>query len=369
MEGDFLKTLLITGGAGFIGSNFLHKIAKEYPDYFIINLDKLTYAGNLENLKELDSFGNYLFIKGDIADDKLVRNIFHGAMHQSNSPKKCIDFVVNFAAESHVDRSIQSASEFIKTNINGTNNLLLAAKNSWQGLKNDNDKRFIHISTDEVYGSLGKTGKFTEETRYNPQNPYAASKAGADHLVRSYYNTFDFPAIITNCSNNYGPYQFPEKLVPLTINNALTGKPIPVYGKGENVRDWVYVNDHCRALDLVLHYGQPGQSYNIGGDSENKNIEVVTTICEILDKLKPASKSYKELITFVQDRPGHDMRYAIDYTKINKDLGWVPEVSFSEGIRRTVQWYLDNQHWVKSVINGEYLEYYEKQYGSRKIEQ
>lgn len=273
--------------------------------------------------------------------------------------------VINFAAESHVDRSIHGASDFVKTNVLGTNNLLQAARDAWANAEPDEEKRFIHVSTDEVYGSLGKEGKFTEKTPYNPKNPYAASKAAADHLVRSYYNTFSLPVIITNCSNNFGPYQFPEKLIPLVINNCLNRKPLPIYGKGINMRDWIYVTDHCRALDMVLQHGKPGESYNIGGGNEKQNIDVVKTICEILDRLKPGDSSYKELITFVEDRPGHDLRYAIDYTKINEELGWEPVYSFEDSIEKTIKWYLDNLQWIKNVTSGDYRAYYEKQYGKR----
>ena len=360
-----MKVALVTGGAGFIGANFIHYTLENRSDISIINLDKLTYAGNLENLSCIEETKNYHFIKGDIVDAQLVADIFEGKKNPVNNKMKQIDYVINFAAESHVDRSIQGSGEFVMTNVVGTNNLLQIAKKAWSDLADYKDKRFIHVSTDEVYGSLGSEGKFTENTPYDPKNPYSASKAAADHLVRAYYHTYSFPAIITNCSNNYGPYQFPEKLIPLAINNALNNKAIPVYGKGENIRDWIYVRDHCRALDMVLNNGRPGQSYNIGGNSEKKNIEVVTSICEILDELLPTGRSYKELVTFVEDRPGHDLRYAVDYTKINQELGWKPLVSFEEGLKKTVKWYLDNRGWVENVTSGEYLTYYEKQYGNR----
>lgn len=360
-----MKTVLITGGAGFIGTNFIHYIINKHQDYFVINMDSLTYAGNLENLSEIENHPNYLFIKGDIADEDCVNEVFKGVKHPKSGKIMNIDSVINFAAESHVDRSIHGASDFVKTNVLGTNNLLQAARDAWANAEPDEEKRFIHVSTDEVYGSLGKEGKFTEKTPYNPKNPYAASKAAADHLVRSYYNTFSLPVIITNCSNNFGPYQFPEKLIPLVINNCLNRKPLPIYGKGINMRDWIYVTDHCRALDMVLQHGKPGESYNIGGGNEKQNIDVVKTICEILDRLKPGDSSYKELITFVEDRPGHDLRYAIDYTKINEELGWEPVYSFEDSIEKTIKWYLDNLQWIKNVTSGDYRAYYEKQYGKR----
>lgn len=338
---------------------------KNHPDYFIINLDKLTYAGNLENLTGTSDHNNYIFIKGDIGDEDLVKKIFNGLKHPATKQTMKIDSVINFAAESHVDRSIQNVNDFLITNILGVKNLLEAAKISWHESNKYKDKMFIQISTDEVYGSLGKTGKFTEKSPYNPKNPYAASKAGADHLVSSFLNTYNLPVIITHCSNNYGPYQFPEKLIPLTITNAINQKPIPLYGNGENIRDWVFVTDHCRALATILKYGKSGHCYNIGGNNEKKNIEVVTKICEILDEMCPADFSHKELITFVKDRPGHDLRYAIDYNKIMHELGWVPQVSFDEGIKDTIQWFLKNRDWANRITSGEYMAYNNKYCRSR----
>jgi len=327
-KGIRMKIILVTGGAGFIGSNFIRHILSKYKDYKIINYDLLTYAGSLENLDDVKDNPNYTFVKGDVRDFEAV-----------DKQMQKVDYIVHFAAESHVDRSIYGSEEFVRTNVLGTQVLLAAAKKN-------NVKRFVHISTDEVYGSLGKDdAPFTEETPLAPNNPYSASKAASDLMVRAYYKTFGFPAIITRCSNNYGPYQFPEKLIPLMITNALSGKLLPVYADGQNVRDWIYVQDHCSAIDIVLHQGIIGEIYNIGGGNEWKNINIVNKICEILDYSKPLSgglKSYKELITFVKDRPGHDLRYAMDSSKINKELGWVPKVNFEEGILRTVKWYGEN---------------------------
>lgn len=331
--------LLVTGGAGFIGSNFVHYILNRYPDYQIINLDALTYAGNLENLTAIQSNPNYTFVKGDIADRALVDELF----------SKGIDIVVNFAAESHVDRSILEPDIFVKTNVMGTQVLLDAAKK--YGVK-----KFVQVSTDEVYGSLGETGLFTEKTPLSPNSPYSASKAGADLLVRAYHETFGLPVNITRCSNNYGPYQFPEKLIPLMIANALHDKPLPVYGDGLNIRDWLYVEDHCSAIDLVIHKGVNGEVYNIGGNNERTNIQIVKTILAELGK--PES-----LITFVKDRPGHDRRYGIDATKIIRELDWKPKYDFEAGIKTTIQWYLENQNWWKNILSGEYLSNYERQYG------
>jgi dTDP-glucose 4,6-dehydratase len=333
--------ILVTGGAGFIGSNFIKYMLKEYNDYKIINLDKLTYAGNLENLKDVENNPNYTFVKGDIADREVVEKIFSDG----------IDYVVNFAAESHVDRSIEDPAIFLKTNILGTQVLLDAAKK--YGVK-----KFLQVSTDEVYGSLGETGYFTEQTPLSPNSPYSASKASADLLVKAYHHTYGIPVNITRCSNNYGPYQFPEKLIPLMIINALHDKELPVYGDGLNVRDWLYVEDHCRAIDLVLHKGRIGEIYNIGGNNERTNIEIVKIILRELNKPET-------LIKYVKDRPGHDRRYAIDSSKIQQELGWKPIYDFGEGMQKTIKWYLDNQEWWSKIITGEYQEYYEKMYGNR----
>jgi len=339
-----MKTYLITGGCGFIGSNFIHFLIENGLSNHIINLDKLTYAGNEGNLASINNQNNYHFVKGDICNQKLVSSLL-----QEHNP----DVVVHFAAESHVDRSIDGPSEFIQTNIVGTLNLL---HESFQWLKEmDNEKkekfRFIHISTDEVYGSLGKTDKFFETTRYNPSSPYSASKAGSDHLARSWYKTFNFPVIITNCSNNYGPYQFPEKLVPLMIINSLNGKNLPVYGAGKNIRDWLYVRDHCKAIQAVIENGKLGDTYNIGSNNEISNIQIVEKICNILDSEVPLKTGnlYREQIIFVEDRPGHDFRYAIDSSKIEKELGWRPEESFETGMKKTISWYLQNQNWWKEI--------------------
>lgn len=343
-----MKTILVTGGAGFIGSNFIHFILRN-PDVCIINLDKLTYAGNLDSLKNIEHDSRYTFIRGDICDSDLVDDIF-----TQYHP----DSVVHFAAESHVDRSIDGPGEFIRTNIQGTFTLLEGARKYWQALNEgkQNKFRFLHISTDEVYGSLGDTGFFTEETPYAPNSPYSASKASSDHLVRAYYHTYGLPVLMTNCSNNYGPYQFPEKLIPLMILNALEGKSLPIYGNGQNVRDWLYVEDHCQAIFKVLKQGKPGDKYNIGGHNEKKNLDIVHILCSILDEKQPRSdgKSYREQITYVKDRPGHDMRYAIDASKIQKELGWVPAETFETGIVKTVEWYLHNSEWCQRVTDGSY---------------
>ncbi len=335
-----MKTILVTGGAGFIGSNFVPYFAVKYPDYFILNLDKLTYAGNLDNLKECSSFNNYQFIKGDIGDEKLIKELFL---------KYDIRGVIHFAAESHVDNSIKGPRTFVETNILGTFNLLDTARNYWmngpynfkQGYENC---RFHHISTDEVYGALGNTGFFTETTPYNPSSPYSASKASSDMLVKAYYRTFGMNITISNCSNNYGPKQHREKLIPKIIFNALSGKNIPIYGDGKNIRDWLYVLDHCKAVDLIFHKGKSGETYNIGGHNEKNNIEIVHAICSILDKRLPAAhgKSYNDLVVFVKDRPGHDRRYAIDAQKLSTELGWTADENFSTGIEKTVNWYLEN---------------------------
>lgn len=334
--------LLITGGAGFIGSNFVQYMVEKYPHYHIVNLDKLTYAGNLANLKEIESKSNYSFLKGDIADSTFINDLF---------AKEQFDYVLNFAAESHVDRSITEPDIFIKTNVMGTQVLLDAAKRFQV-------KKYLQVSTDEVYGTLGDTGYFTEETPLAPNSPYSASKAGADLLVRAYHETYGLPVNITRCSNNYGPYHFPEKLIPLMIINALHDKPLPVYGDGLNIRDWLHVEDHCQAIDLVLHKGEPGEVYNVGGNNERTNIEVVNIILSELGK--PES-----LIKFVDDRLGHDRRYAIDATKLRSQLGWNPKYKFEDGIKQTIQWYLNNKDWWENIISGDYQQYYEKQYANR----
>ncbi|CQR70506.1 dTDP-glucose 4,6-dehydratase [Sporomusa ovata DSM 2662] len=343
-----MQTILVTGGAGFIGSNFIH-IASKNPNIRLINLDNLTYAGNLDSLKDIDHDSRYTFIQGDICDSDLVNDSF--AQYQPDS-------IVHFAAESHVDRSIDGPGEFIRTNIQGTFTLLEGARKYWRELGEEKqDKfRFLHISTDEVYGSLGASGFFTEETAYAPNSPYSASKASSDHLVRAYHHTYGLPVLMSNCSNNYGPYQFPEKLIPLMILNALEGKALPIYGNGQNVRDWLYVEDHCQAILRVLEAGKPGEKYNIGGHNEKKNLDIVHTLCNILDEKKPRSdgKSYREQITYVKDRPGHDMRYAIDASKIQKELGWVPAETFETGIVKTVEWYLNNLEWCRRVTDGSY---------------
>lgn len=335
--------ILVTGGAGFIGSNFIHYILNKYPDYNIINLDSLTYCGNLENLKELETNTHYKFIKGDILDNKLLDSLING---------NNIDYIVNFAAESHVDRSIQNPKIFLESNIIGTQNLLEIAKKYYE---NGQIKKYIQISTDEVYGTLGKTGYFTEETPLAPNSPYSASKAGADMIVRAYYETFNLPINITRCSNNYGPYQFPEKLIPLIINNALKNKKLPVYGDGKNIRDWLHVYDHCTAIDLVMKNGKIGDVYNIGGNNEKTNIDIVKIILDYLNKPE-------DLIEFVKDRLGHDKRYAIDSRKIKKELGWKPKYNFESGIIETIEWYLNNNKWLEKVSSGEYIHYYDKMY-------
>ncbi len=347
-----MKTILITGGAGFIGSHVVRLFVKKYPEYKIVNLDKLTYAGNLENLTEIEDLPNYEFVKGDIVEGDFIQKLFTNYN---------FDGVIHLAAESHVDRSISNPMEFILTNIVGTVNLLNAAKSHWDG--NFENKMFYHISTDEVYGSLGQEGIFTEETAYDPHSPYSASKASSDHLVRAYNDTYGLPVVISNCSNNYGSYQFPEKLIPLFINNIKNNKPLPVYGKGINVRDWLYVEDHAKAIDLVFHKGLAGETYNIGGNNEWKNIDLIIELCEIMDrKLNRNPGTSEKLITFVKDRAGHDLRYAIDSSKIQKELGWTPSLSFEEGLEKTVEWYLQNEKWMNGVTSGDYQKYYDQQY-------
>ena len=349
------KTILITGGAGFIGSHVVRLFVTKYPDYLIVNADKLTYAGNLENLSDVDSTKNYLFEKTDIVNKSQVTDLFR---------KYNFDGVIHLAAESHVDRSITGPDEFVFTNIVGTVNLLNASLANWQA--NFAGKLFYHISTDEVYGSLGDKGLFTEETSYDPQSPYSASKAGSDHMVRAYHNTFKMPVVVSNCSNNYGPNQFPEKLIPLAINNIKNNKPVPVYGKGENIRDWLYVEDHASAIDLIFHKGFPGETYNIGGINEWKNIDLIYLLCKIMDKkLGRKEGTSAGLITFVRDRPGHDLRYAIDSSKISRELGWSPSLKFEQGLEKTVDWYLSNQKWLDRVVSGDYGKYYEEQYIKR----
>jgi dTDP-glucose 4,6-dehydratase len=345
--------ILITGGAGFIGSHVVRLLVKKYSDYNIINLDALTYAGNLENLKDIENSTNYTFIKGDIGDEGLVSEIFS---------KHNITHVIHLAAESHVDRSIKDPLIFLKTNILGTANLLQTAKKHWAGQYEG--KLFYHVSTDEVYGSLDLGSEmFTEETAYDPRSPYSASKASSDHLVRAFWHTYHLPVVISNCSNNYGPNHFPEKLIPLMIHNIINKKPLPVYGKGENVRDWLYVEDHARAIDTILHKGKPGETYNIGGHNEWKNIDIVHYICDALDdKLGRSKGESAQLITYVTDRAGHDLRYAIDATKIKNELGWVPKETFESGIEKTIDWYLNNQVWLDHVTSGAYQAYYKKMY-------
>ena len=339
-----MKSILVTGGCGFIGSNFIRNIVEKHKSIQIVNLDKLTYAGNISNLNDLAK-SQYIFSQGDICDSDLLESLFS---------KYKFDSVVHFAAESHVDRSIDGPSEFIQTNVVGTLNLLEQSRKFYSKSKNKNFK-FLHVSTDEVYGSLGNEGKFLETTPYDPSSPYSASKASSDHLVRAWNRTYDLPTLITNCSNNYGPYQFPEKLIPLMIINSLNDLKLPVYGKGENIRDWLYVTDHCDAIWCVLNDGTTGETYNIGGNNEIKNLNIVRTICDILDELLPKeNESYSELITFVKDRPGHDFRYAIDSKKIKNELGWLPKESFESGIRKTIEWYLNNKIWWKSIQDNTY---------------
>ncbi len=350
-----MKKILITGGAGFIGSHVIRLFVNKYPDYQIINLDKLTYAGNLFNLKDIEQRPNYKFIKGDIVDTVFIDNLFS---------EEQIDSVIHLAAESHVDRSISNPLEFVMTNVLGTVNLLNAARHQWKQAYSNH--RFYHVSTDEVYGSLGETGLFTEQTAYDPHSPYSASKASSDHFVRSYHDTYGIDAVISNCSNNYGSFHFPEKLIPLSINNIKNNLPIPVYGKGENIRDWLWVEDHARAIDLIFHQAPAGSTYNIGGHNEWTNIDLIRLLCKIMDqKLGRELGSSAKLITFVTDRAGHDLRYAIDSSKLQADLGWKPSLQFEEGLEKTVDWFLNNEDWLQSVTSGNYQSYYNDQYGKR----
>lgn len=349
------KSVLITGGAGFIGSHVVRRFVKNYPEYNIVNLDLLTYAGNLSNLTDIEKATNYTFVKGDICDADLLAQLFE---------KHDVKTVIHLAAESHVDRSITDPLAFVRTNVMGTANLLQSAKKYWKG--NFEGKLFYHVSTDEVYGSLGDTGFFTEETPYDPRSPYSASKAGSDHLAMAFFHTYQMPVVISNCSNNYGPNHFPEKLIPLCINNILNERPLPIYGKGENVRDWLYVIDHAAAIDLLVHQGRHGETYNIGGHNEWKNIDLIRLLCRQMDtKLgRPVGES-ENLITFVTDRAGHDHRYAIDASKLGRELEWKPSVTFEEGLSLTIDWYLQNTEWLKQVSSGDYLKYYEQQYTVR----
>ena len=352
---SYKQTILITGGAGFIGSHLVRLLVNKYPDYHIVNLDLLTYAGNLENLTDIENASNYTFVKGDITDAGFIQDLFQ---------QYDFDGVIHLAAESHVDRSISDPMSFIKTNIVGTVNLLNAARNAWKD--NMESKRFYHVSTDEVYGSLGETGFFVETTPYDPRSPYSASKASSDHLVRAYHHTYGLPIVISNCSNNYGPNQFPEKLLPLFIHNIKNNKALPVYGDGKYTRDWLWVIDHAVAIDLIYHQGKNGDTYNIGGNNEWKNIDLIHALCEIMDELlerEPGSS--KGLITYVTDRPGHDRRYAIDASKLMDELGWEPTIQSKEGLRETAEWYLANEEWLNNVTSGEYRKYYEQQYGEQ----
>jgi len=350
-----MKTILITGGAGFIGSHVVRLFVNKYPNYRIVNLDKLTYAGNLVNLRDVEDCVNYEFVKGDIVDGEAMLSLFR--QYQ-------FDGVIHLAAESHVDRSISNPTEFVFTNVIGTVNLLNAARAIWKD--SADGKLFYHISTDEVYGSLSKEGMFTETTKYDPHSPYSASKASSDHFVRAYCDTFGLPTLVSNCSNNYGSYQFPEKLIPLFIHNIRHNKPLPVYGKGENIRDWLWVEDHARAIDVIFHQGKVGETYNIGGHNEWTNIDLIKLMCAVMDrKLGREPGESEKLITYVKDRAGHDLRYAIDSTKLQKELGWVPSIQFEEGLEKTIDWYLENEAWLENVTSGDYQKYYEEQYSKR----
>lgn len=352
-----MKTIFVTGGAGFIGSHVVRRLLQRYPDCQIVNIDVLTYAGNLENLKDIDNNSNYIFERVDIADEKAINTLF-----DRYNP----DGVIHLAAESHVDRSITDPFAFVRTNVFGTCNLLLAAKNHWNG--NYEGKRFYHISTDEVYGALSKDDeRFTESTRYQPHSPYSSSKAASDHFVRAFHDTYRMPTVISNCSNNYGSHQFPEKLIPLSINNIKNNRPIPIYGTGENVRDWLFVEDHAAAIDLIFHKGKDGETYNIGGNNEWTNIALIRQLCKIMDdKLGRPQGTSEKLITFVTDRAGHDLRYAINSNKLQTELGWTPSVSFEDGLLKTVEWYLANQEWLEHVTSGDYQSYYARMYGGNK---
>ncbi len=348
------KHILITGGAGFIGSHVVRRFVTNYPDYRIVNFDDLTYAGNLENIKDIENNENYTFVKGNICDASAVEKVMNAYQ---------IDTIIHLAAESHVDRSITDPLAFVRTNVMGTATLLNEAKKYWNG--NYEGKLFYHVSTDEVYGSLGETGFFYEDTSYDPRSPYSASKAGSDHLVMAFYHTYHMPVVISNCSNNYGPNHFPEKLIPLSINNIIHKKALPIYGKGENVRDWLYVIDHANAIDTILHKGKIGDTYNVGGHNEWTNIDLIRLLCKLMDeKLGNADGTSEQLISFVKDRAGHDLRYAIDATKLKDELGWVPSVTFEEGLSKTIDWYLENKDWLEHVTSGNYVNYYKELYGS-----
>jgi len=351
-KSQLMRNILVTGGAGFIGSHLVRLLVNKYPDYHIINMDVLTYAGNLENLKDIENKENYTFVKCDICDVEKVNQVFK---------KYQIDSVIHLAAESHVDRSIKDPFSFARTNVMGTLSLLQAAKQHWNG--NFTNKLFYHVSTDEVYGSIGEEGFFTEKTAYDPHSPYSASKASSDHFVRAFADTYGLPTVISNCSNNYGSYQFPEKLIPLFINNIVNNKPLPVYGKGENVRDWLFVDDHVRAIDVIFHKGKLGETFNIGGFNEWKNIDLIKVMIKTVDRLLGREEGASDkLITYVTDRAGHDLRYAIDSTKLKNELGWEPSLQFEEGIEKTVAWYLENQEWLDNVTSGDYQAYYQKMY-------